>query len=137
MCALAAGALSGPAALFCCRAGLLLLRYCCCNQPCRSSEPTFQHCPRSSTCPPAALCTLRRAAQMEFGGFVVSDCGAIDSILQHHEYAGTPAEAAAVALWAGTDVACTDFSALWAAAMQGLVPEERIGDSVRRVLVAR
>lgn len=45
-------------------------------------------------------------------GLVVSDCGAIDSIVNSHEWAPTRARAAAAALRAGTDLACLDYSAL-------------------------
>lgn len=40
--------------------------------------------------------------QWEFGGYVVSDCGAIDCIQNTHHYTNNPADTCAVAVKAGT-----------------------------------
>lgn len=47
-----------------------------------------------------------------FTGFVVSDCDAIEAISDQHAYVATPAEGAAAALKAGTDLACLKYDPL-------------------------
>lgn len=42
-------------------------------------------------------------------GFVVSDCGAIDTIYTTHKYTKTPEETVALALHSGTDLDCGHF----------------------------
>ena len=42
-------------------------------------------------------------------GFVVSDCGAVATIMQGHHYTSTVEDTVAVALHAGTDLNCGDF----------------------------
>jgi beta-glucosidase-like glycosyl hydrolase len=42
-------------------------------------------------------------------GFVVSDCGAIATIMEAHHYTSTVEDTVAVALHAGTDLNCGDF----------------------------
>ncbi|CAF2552210.1 unnamed protein product [Rotaria sp. Silwood2] len=42
-------------------------------------------------------------------GFVVSDCGAIATIMDTHHYTSTVQDTVAVALYAGTDLNCGDF----------------------------
>lgn len=44
--------------------------------------------------------------------FVVSDCGAIEALTAGHEFTPGPAEGAAAALGAGTDLACAHFDPL-------------------------
>ena len=63
--------------------------------------------------------TLRGA--WGFGGYVVSDCGAITDIRQGHNFVKTQAEAAAVSLKTGTDLDCDIFggdAAAYLAAMR-------------------
>lgn len=55
------------------------------------------------------LCWLCRA---RCRGFVVTDCGAIESMTDGHEWAPTRSRAAAASLLAGTDLACVDYSYL-------------------------
>jgi len=76
--------------------------------------------------------------QWGFGGYVVSDCGAIDDIYQGHRVAATAERAAALAVAAGTDVSCGDsYLALSRAVEQQLVGEEAIDRAVRRLFEAR
>jgi beta-glucosidase-like glycosyl hydrolase len=42
-------------------------------------------------------------------GFVVSDCGAVSTIMNAHHYTSTVEDTVAVALHAGTDLNCGDF----------------------------
>ena len=44
-----------------------------------------------------------------YGGWVVSDCDAVDDIYNAHRYTSTPEQAAADALLAGTDINCGTF----------------------------
>ena len=73
-----------------------------------------------------------------FGGFVVSDCGAIDDIYREHRVAGSAEEAAALALRAGTDLNCGGtYRALVGAVKRGLVTEGEIDRAVGRLFAAR
>ncbi len=75
-----------------------------------------------------------------FDGYVVSDCWALVDFYEkgHHEVAETEAEAAAMAFNSGTDVNCGSVSPHLAEAVEiGLISEEQIDQSVRRLLLAR
>jgi beta-glucosidase len=76
--------------------------------------------------------------QWGFGGFVVSDCGAIDDIYREHRVAWSVEEAAALALRAGTDLNCGGtYRALVGAVKRGLVTEGEIDRAVGRLFAAR
>ncbi len=80
--------------------------------------------------------TLRK--EWGFGGFVVSDCGAIDDIYREHRVAGSAEEAAALALRSGTDLNCGGtYRALVGAVKRGLVTEAEIDRAVGRLFAAR
>jgi beta-glucosidase len=73
-----------------------------------------------------------------FDGYVVSDCWAIMDIYNTHKLVETPAEAAALALTTGTDLNCgITYDSLVVAVEQGLVTEEQIDSSLRRLFRAR
>lgn len=73
-----------------------------------------------------------------FSGYVVSDCGAIADIYQHHEVEKTAAAAAAAALKAGCDLECGDtYEALQTAVAQGLIGEAEIDRALARLFTAR
>ena len=73
-----------------------------------------------------------------FRGYVVSDCGAIKDIYQHHHVVATAAEAAARAVKAGCDLECGDvFKALPEAVAQGLISEAELDVAVKRLFEAR
>jgi beta-glucosidase len=73
-----------------------------------------------------------------FGGYVVSDCGAIDDIYERHHFVKTAEEASAVAVKKGTDLECGDtYRALVAAVKQGLISEAEIDRAVKRLFEAR
>jgi beta-glucosidase len=62
-----------------------------------------------------------------FGGYVVSDCGAIDDISATHKVANTPAEASAMSVKAGCDLSCgTTYAALAEAVTRGLITEREL-----------
>ena len=73
-----------------------------------------------------------------FKGYVVSDCGAIRDIYQHHKVVDTPEEAAALAVKKGCDLNCgAVYGYLVNAVKQGLITEEEITVSVERLFEAR
>jgi beta-glucosidase len=73
-----------------------------------------------------------------FRGYVVSDCGAVYDILHGHKYKQTMAEAAAVAVKAGTDLTCGDeYGALLEAVKRGLISESEIDQALQRLFTAR
>jgi len=85
--------------------------------------------------------------QWGFSGYVVSDCGAVQDIYLNHRVRATPAEGAAMALRAGTDLECGSGSwapgspdaylALGDAVEQGLVSESDVDTALRRLLRAQ
>jgi beta-glucosidase len=73
-----------------------------------------------------------------FTGYVVSDCWAIMDIYNTHEIVGTPQEAAAVSVIAGTDLNCgVTFDSLVTGVHQGLITEPQIDVALARLLRAR
>ena len=73
-----------------------------------------------------------------FNGYVVSDCGAISDIWKGHQFAKSEAEASALAVKAGTDLACgREYGSLVAAVKQGLISEAEIDVAVKRLMTAR
>jgi beta-glucosidase len=79
-----------------------------------------------------------------FEGYVVADCGAIDDIWFNHMLAKSDAEAAAMAVKAGCDLECgctygiaCDYGTLGRAVEKGLLMEEDITRSVKRLMTAR
>lgn len=77
--------------------------------------------------------------EWNFPGYIVSDCWALDDIYKHHKVADTPAEAAALALKAGTDLECGNevYLHLVEAVKKGLVSEALIDTAVKRLFTAR
>lgn len=79
---------------------------------------------------------LRRT--WHFGGYVVSDCGAIEDIYSGHKYKSSLAAAAAAAVKAGTDLSCgTEYATLVDAVRQKLISEKDIDRAVIRLFTAR
>jgi beta-glucosidase len=75
--------------------------------------------------------------QWGFNGYVVSDCGAISDIYQFHKYVPTKEEASAVAVKAGCDLTCGgEYISLAKAVSDGLITEQQIDVSVRRLMLA-
>lgn len=74
----------------------------------------------------------------DFPGYVVSDCGAVADIYQHHKVVSTAAQAAALAVKHGTDLNCgTTYAALVKAVHEGLVDEQTIDTALTRLMTAR
>lgn len=73
-----------------------------------------------------------------FEGYVVSDCGAICDIHQHHRVVDTAEEAAALALKNGCDLNCGQtYGALVAALDRGLVTERDLDVALTRLFSSR
>lgn len=75
-----------------------------------------------------------------FKGLITSDCGAIRDFYTKgcHETAKTTVEATAQAIGAGTDVECGSvYRSLPEAVKTGLISEEKVNESLKRLLVAR
>jgi beta-glucosidase len=73
-----------------------------------------------------------------FGGYVVSDCGAIDDIHARHKIVATPEAAAALGVQKGCDLECGSvYKKLGAALQQGLLTEKDIDVAVQRLMLAR
>jgi beta-glucosidase len=70
-----------------------------------------------------------------FGGHFVSDCGAVDDFHNFHGVTANAAESAALAVRRGCDLNCgCTYSDLTVAVHQGLITEEEIDRSLRRLL---
>ncbi len=73
-----------------------------------------------------------------FNGYVVSDCGAISDIWKGHKFAKSEAEASAMAVKVGTDLACgREYASLIQAVKDGLISEAEIDVSLKRLMTAR
>ncbi len=73
-----------------------------------------------------------------FEGYVVSDCWAINDIYAYHKVVPTLAEAAAMAVKAGTDLNCGRcYATLVEGVKKGLLEEAVIDTAVKRLFIAR
>ncbi len=73
-----------------------------------------------------------------FGGYVVSDCGAVGNIATGHKYAPSVEQASVDAVRAGTDLSCgKEYSTLVQAVHDGLIKESEIDTAVKRLMTAR
>lgn len=83
---------------------------------------------------------LKDILRGEFGfdGYVVSDCGAIRDINEHHHLTETLAESSAMAVKAGCDLNCGS-AYLWLdeAYEKGIIDEDTVTESVERLMEAR
>ncbi len=76
--------------------------------------------------------------EWEFDGHYVSDCGAIKDIYAHHQVVDTPEAAAALAVNRGCDLNCGRvYESMKIAVEKGLIDEETIDKSVRRLMKTR
>jgi len=76
--------------------------------------------------------------EWKFDGYVVSDCWAIKDFYTTHKVVKGAPEAAAMALLAGTDLNCgVTYDSLGIAVGRGLVSEELVDRSVKRLFRAR
>jgi len=76
--------------------------------------------------------------EWDFDGHYVSDCGAIKDIYAYHQVVDTPEEAAALAVNRGCDLNCGRvYESIKIAVEKGLIEEETIDKSVRRLMKTR
>jgi len=76
--------------------------------------------------------------ELGFQGYVVSDCGAISDFYRGHRVVNDREEAAALGVLSGTDLNCGDqYEGLVEAVNRGLIAEEEIDLSVKRLMLAR
>ncbi len=74
----------------------------------------------------------------KFPGYVVSDCGAINDMVEGHKIVANPMEASVLAVKAGCDLTCgNEYESLVEAVSRGLITEGTIDLSVRRLMEAR
>jgi beta-glucosidase len=89
-------------------------------------------------CANRELLTNILRGEWKFGGYVVSDCGAITDIWKGHGFAKSEAEASALAVKAGTDLACgSEYRSLVKAVRGNLIGEAEIDTALKRLLTAR
>jgi len=89
-------------------------------------------------CGSSLLLTPILRKEWGFGGYVVSDCGAIDDISAGHKIVATSAQAAALAVKSGCDLSCGhEYKTLLEAVQTGLISEKEIDVSVKRLFRAR
>ncbi len=73
-----------------------------------------------------------------FKGYVVSDCGAVYDIYKFHKIVPTAEEASALAVKAGCDLNCgSSYKHLVESVKIGLISEEEIDKSLKRLIIAR
>ncbi|MGQ1784558.1 glycoside hydrolase family 3 C-terminal domain-containing protein [Saccharicrinis sp. GN24d3] len=73
-----------------------------------------------------------------FEGYIVSDCNAIRDVYDYHNFTDSEEEAAAVSVQAGCDLNCGfRYAYLEGAVEQGLITEEEIDVSLKRIFMAR
>jgi beta-glucosidase len=76
--------------------------------------------------------------ELGFQGYIVSDCGAIYDFHWGHKVVEGREEAAALGVFAGTDLNCGDqYEGLVDAVKEGLIAEEEIDVVVERLMLAR
>ena len=89
-------------------------------------------------CGSSRLLTTILRNEWHFDGYVVSDCGAIDDIYEHHKIVATPEEAGALAVKAGCDLECaTTYTHLKEAVQKKIITEAEIDIAVKRLFTAR
>src|SRR4051812_22861402 len=73
-----------------------------------------------------------------FNGYVVSDCDSVEDVYLFHKIVSSAAEAAALAVKTGDDLNCgKTYAALKEAVEKGLIKEQEINVSLRRLLLTR
>lgn len=89
-------------------------------------------------CGSSRLLTRILRNEWGFNGYIVSDCGAIGDIYQHHKLVQTPEEAAALAVKSGCDLECaTTYEHLKEAVQKKIISEAEIDVAVKRLFTAR
>lgn len=91
------------------------------------------------SCSSTELLTNITRREWNFTGIWVSDCGAVDDILQHHRYTKTGVETVKACLDAGMDLNCGTFldEYLGEALKSGAVEAARVRASLKRIYTLR
>lgn len=100
----------------------------------------YQRFENEPCCGSSRLLTQILRNEWGFNGVVTSDCGAIDDFFKkgRHETHPDEASASSAAVLSGTDIECGRiYSSLPEAVKKGLIREEQIDISLRRLLKAR
>jgi beta-glucosidase len=80
----------------------------------------------------------RLRKQWGFGGYVVSDCDAVDEITDYHHYSKDQAHGVALALKAGTDLDCgTSYAHLNESLEQKFITTDDLDRSLHRLMLER
>lgn len=113
-------------------------RYCIANAHPAAVMGAYNRFRGDACCASRTLLEDILRGEFGFDGYVVSDCGAICDIHEHHKITKTAAESAALAVNCGCDLNCgSAYEWLHEAALQGLVSEETVTKSVERLFEAR
>jgi beta-glucosidase len=89
-------------------------------------------------CASSELLTGLLRGQWGFDGQVVSDCGAVDDMVEFHKYVPTVEEASALAVKAGCDLSCgSEYETLRNAVGLGLLAEKDLDTALCRDLKVR
>ena len=91
------------------------------------------------SCSSTELLTNITRREWNFTGIWVSDCGAVDDILQHHRYTKTGVETVKASLLAGLDLNCGNFldEYLGEALRSGAVAAATVRASLKRIYTLR
>lgn len=117
---------------------LAAFRYCIENAHPSAVMGAYNRFRGESCCASPKLLEDILRGEFGFEGYVVSDCGAVLDINEHHKITKTPAESAALAVNSGCDLNCGQaYEWLMNAFGEGLVSEETITRSVERLFEAR
>ena len=89
-------------------------------------------------CADRDLLTMTLRDDWGFGGYVVSDCDAIDDMTRFHHYKPDDAQSSAAAIEAGTDLDCgSAYASLGEAVQKGYVKESVLDNALVRLFAAR
>ena len=89
-------------------------------------------------CAAKGLLTTTLRDDWGFGGYVVSDCDAIDDMTRFHHYKPDDAQSSAAAMEAGTDLDCGDaYASLDEAVRKGYVKESALDAALVRLFAVR
>ncbi|MCR4615463.1 MAG: glycoside hydrolase family 3 C-terminal domain-containing protein [Clostridiales bacterium] len=117
---------------------LSAFRYCIENAHPSAVMGAYNRFRGESCCASRKLLEDILRGEFGFDGYVVSDCGAICDIHEHHHITHTPAESAALAVNCGCDLNCGKaYEWLMDAVEQGLVSEDTVTRSAERLFEAR
>lgn len=117
---------------------LWAFKYCIDNAKPASVMGAYNRTNDEACCASKTLLIDILRKEFGFDGYVVSDCGAICDIDEHHKITSTKAESAALAVNNGCELNCgTAYGALKTAVAMGLISEETITDAAVKLFKTR